>query len=126
MEKLTGEQIIELFEKHDVSLSDIVYEDYPEELGEILGDNVQLLKEREGSDKDMIVNVRYFPKHGVYLSVTGYYSSDNGAEYDEISVVYPYIKAVLDFSDEKYDLSDNTDLIQEAEKLKTKAGWYTS
>lgn len=54
-------------------------------------------------DHDEVETVIYFKDHDVYLSITGYYSSHNGSEFDDevFEIVYPYTVTSIEYSSKK-------------------------
>jgi hypothetical protein len=94
LEKLTAKQIIEVLELKGVSPEDFGHDNYDEEeLG--LGKMEEVHNEREGSDFDCIVKVVYFKDHDVYISVSGYYSSQEGSTFDgDFAEVKPEEKTI--------------------------------
>ena len=145
MKQLTGKEIISMIEdiesvvtkmvmeKNNVSeesldtdaieeLADFNYfvqEGYEDEIvQEVFGEIEEVYSEREGSDHDCMVTVLHFKEHKVYISCTGYYSSDNGTEYDEMSEVFPRIDATLSFVEKADDKNLNMDrILQDAQEI---------
>ncbi len=114
MTKLTSKELIELLEtefsnledNEDVELDynswhdaighepknafDQLFEINPE-LKETIGEiEFKIINERSMfGDHDSSETVIYFKEHDLYLEVSGYYSSMNGCDYDEINEVFP-------------------------------------
>lgn len=103
MKKLTGDQIIEIlndnedtgneeglktgFGHNDEDIFNSV------ELG--LGKSESVYYDRQGSSYDTMVQVIYFKDHDVYISLSGYYSSQEGTEWDgDYQQVYAKTKMI--------------------------------
>lgn len=65
----------------------------PAELG--LGKTEQVHNDREGGDYDTMVTVQHFKDHNVYISLSGYYSSQEGTTWDgDFKQVFPKQKTI--------------------------------
>jgi hypothetical protein len=83
MEKMNFNEIMSVLKDKIHSVNEFAYEDYnSEELG--LGE-IKEVSQVGGSDQGSHwQSVKYFSDHDIYICVTGWYSSYNGADfYDE-------------------------------------------
>lgn len=99
MGKLTAEKIIEILneaaeERDEFKNSFGYYDEFNSvELG--LGESESVHHDREGGSYDTDVQVIHFKDHDVYVSLSGYYSSQEGSTWDgEFQVVYPKQKVI--------------------------------
>lgn len=82
-EKLTVAEIIAIIENAGISVHEFAHCDYDDELKPLLGEIIEVEQhggEEQGSDW---YSVKHFPKHGVYIKTSGYYSSYNGTDFDD-------------------------------------------
>mgnify|MGYP003451206024 CR=1 FL=1 len=91
--QMTPDELMELLTK-DTSLNGIAQEDWDGELDPIIGETLEVYRNREGYDKDCAVKVIHFIDQGYYIKFTGYYSSYEGSNYDEWKVVNPSEKTI--------------------------------
>ena len=64
-----------------------------EEIG--LGKSEMVHSDREGSSFDTMVTVQHFKDHNIYISLSGYYSSQEGTTWDgDFKQVYPKTKTI--------------------------------
>lgn len=108
--KLTGEQIIDILNKHDAELQSGIknafgyfdgFNSIGIELG--LGKSESVYHDREGCDYDTDVQVIHFKEHNVYISLSGYYSSQEGTNWDgEFKVVYPKTKTITVYEEDPH------------------------
>jgi len=100
LKKMNGKEVKEtlaaILEENDVDNHQFAWNDIEEEtrdqiklaLGEF--EHVQTERTEGGGDWDGAQAVFHFPEHNVYISVEGYYSSDNGMDFtDGLEVVHP-------------------------------------
>jgi len=95
MEKLTAEQILEIFEKNEISNDRFGYMDYnSEKLG--LGEVKEIEQHGGEGEGESWHSVQYFKDHDVYLRVDASYSSYEGTDFSdsEIQEVRPVEKMV--------------------------------
>lgn len=85
MEKLTAQQIKEKLEKLNIEMDDFAYNFF--DVKEIIGNHYIVYDARIGGDYDIQKNVIYFEYHDIYLSIEGYYSSYDGADFSNNSWV---------------------------------------
>jgi len=52
-------------------------------------------------DHDTSMSVIYFEDHDVYIAITGYYSSHDGTEFDEMSIVKPEKVTIIKYKQVK-------------------------
>lgn len=102
MAKLTGDHIIKILQeqaddnddlKNNFGHNDLAFKSIVIDLG--LGETESVHSDREGSSYDTMVTVQHFKDHNVYISLSGYYSSQNGTEWDgDFKQVYPKTKMI--------------------------------
>ena len=82
MEKLTFAQIIEVLKEKYDDVSEFAYQDDFEdnELG--LGEIEEVFQEGGEGEGEHWESVKHFKDHDVYISVSGYYSSYDGTDFD--------------------------------------------
>ena len=78
---MTAQEILQVIEENDISVSDFAYGEFdsPEGVGE-WEEVDQYGGEGQG---DTWYSVKYFKDHNVYIKTDGFYSSYNGTEFDE-------------------------------------------
>lgn len=90
--------LLKLMKEHDVSTSDLAFNNVEESFKETLEDRLGKLEyvieaERtEGSgDYDGAQSVLFFPAHNVYISIEGYYTSNDGCDFNgaDVFIVEP-------------------------------------
>lgn len=93
MEKLTGAQIIDILTEK-TELEKFGYGEFNSvEIG--LGESEEVFGQRTGGDYDVMMKVVHFKDHDVYISLTGYYASHSGTEWDgEYKEVRPKEKTI--------------------------------
>lgn len=104
--KLTGEQIIKILDEKEDEVEDGGLKSAFGNFGNSLDDEFNSVKlglgesesvhcDREGSSYDTMVQVIYFKDHDVYISLSGYYSSRDGTEWDgDYKQVYSKTKMI--------------------------------
>lgn len=62
----------------------------------LFGDFEYLERNKRSStgDHDEVITVIHFKEHDIYIGITGYYSSSNGSEFDDICEVTPYTETI--------------------------------
>lgn len=95
MNKLTSEQIIDILKVELPPQDFVLQEPYSKNLGDMLGECIQVHQHGgEGQGVSYYV-VNYFPKHDVYIRTDGYYSSYDGLDvYDFGHEVFPKEKTI--------------------------------
>lgn len=100
MDKLTSTQIIEILNEK-ISEENFGYGEFvSKEIG--LGESEDVFEERTGGDYDVMMKVVHFKDHDVYISLTGYYASHSGTEWDgEYKEVFPKTKTITVYEEKK-------------------------
>jgi len=95
MEKLTGEQIIEILKKSDIELKEFAYGDFDSNaLG--LGEWEEVDQKGGEGEGESWHSVKHFKDHDVYLRIDGHYTSYDGTDFygSEIEEVKPKQKTI--------------------------------
>jgi hypothetical protein len=95
MEKLTGQQIIEILNNDDsFDIDEFAY--FENETIEGIGVVEEVYQKGGEGEGDHWETVKYFPFHDVYIRLEGWYSSYDGVNFDgyEYEVVRPVEKTI--------------------------------
>lgn len=104
----TANEIIDTIKQESEYSSDVLYE-----IDKWFDEEVETVyDEREGIDKDKKVVVWHFKDSGVYIRMTGWYSSYNGTEMDTSTLeeVKPVTKTIVDYVSKDKTLEKEEDM----------------
>lgn len=102
---MTAEEIIEILKKYEVRVEDFAYDDIQEDLEDTIkvetGEWKEINQYGGEGQGDTWYSIKHFPKHNVYIKVSGYYSSYNGTDFgnwkNSCKGVIPVQKTIIDY-----------------------------